>query len=229
MSEGLTLTLAFATGLFGALHCLGMCSGIAGGLFVRYRFGSRVLPVLQFHAARILVYSLLGVAGAAIGRVLVQTGIVGKTQGVLMMAAGVVIVAIGLDLLGLFGRRRQGPSPTHTDGTGVVLSDGAPPARPWLPALAGAFNGFVPCSLVFSVAVKAAATADPLRAAGLMTAFGLGTLPTMGLVSLTGMMIGAKARGLFARLAAAAVVVLGLWTLYEGAVFFDIMRGLGNW
>ena len=129
MSEGLTLTLAFATGLFGALHCLGMCSGIAGGLFVRYRFGSRVLPVLQFHAARILVYSLLGVAGAAIGRVLVQTGIVGKTQGVLMMAAGVVIVAIGLDLLGLFGRRRQGPSPTPTEGTGVVLSDGAPPAR----------------------------------------------------------------------------------------------------
>ena len=79
------------------------------------------------------------------------------------------------------------------------------------------------------MAVKAAATADPLRAAGLMTAFGLGTLPTMGLVSLTGMMIGAKARGLFARLAGAGVVVLGLWTLYEGAVFFDIMRGLGNW
>ena len=55
------------------------------------------------------------------------------------------------------------------------------------------------------------------------------SLSHVGLVSLTGMMIGAKARGLFARLAAAGVVVLGLWTLYEGAVFFDIMRGLGNW
>ena len=229
MTQGLTLTLAFATGLFGALHCLGMCSGIAGGIFVHRAFGSRVLPVLQFHAARILVYSLLGVAGATLGRVLVQTGLVGKAQGVLMMAAGALIVAMGLDLLGLFGRRREVPSRTPTRGSEVMLSDGAPPARPWLPVLAGAVNGFVPCSLVFSVAVKAAATADPLRAAGLMTAFGLGTLPTMGLVSLTGMMIGAKLRGLFARLAAAGVVVLGLWTLYEGAVFFDIMRGLGNW
>ncbi len=106
MTEGFTLTLAFATGLFGALHCLGMCSGIAGGIFVRYGFSSRVLPVLEFHAARILVYSLLGVAGAAVGRVLVQTGIVGKTQGVLMMAAGVLIVAMGLDLLGVFAATR---------------------------------------------------------------------------------------------------------------------------
>ena len=35
MNAELTLPLAFATGLFGALHCLGMCSGIAGGFFVR--------------------------------------------------------------------------------------------------------------------------------------------------------------------------------------------------
>ena len=37
------------------------------------------------------------------------------------------------------------------------------------------------------------------------------------------------AQGLFARLAGLTVVALGLWTLYEGWVFFDIMRGLSNW
>jgi hypothetical protein len=95
--------------------------------------------------------------------------------------------------------------------------------------VAGAFNGLVPCSLTVSVAIKGAATADPLRAGLLMVALGLGTLPTMGLVSLTGTLIGQNARGLFRKLAGLAVAVLGLWTLYEGWLFFDIMRGLSNW
>jgi sulfite exporter TauE/SafE len=220
------LTLAFATGLLGALHCLGMCSGIAGGLLVRIGGGDPIRAVLGFHAARILIYALLGIAGAALGRVLVQTGMIGKGQGILMMAAGVLITLIGLDLLGLVPRRGQAE-----DAAGRRVTFRSEPARKrtWLAFLAGAMNGFVPCSLVFSVAVKAAATADPLKAGMLMAAFGLGTLPTMGLVSLTGAVIGRNARGLLSRLTGLAVVALGLWTFYEGLVFFDIMRGLGNW
>ena len=94
--------------------------------------------------------------------------------------------------------------------------------------LAGALNGMVPCSLILSIAIKAAATGDPLEAGLLMLAFGLGTLPTMGLVSLAGQAIGRGARGLFARLAGLAVAALGLWTLYEGWVFYDVMRGLAS-
>lgn len=228
MTGDLTLPLAFATGLFGALHCLGMCSGIAGGFFVRYGQRTPAPPVLLFHATRILVYGVLGMAGAVLGRVLVQTGLFGKGQGVLMMTAGLLIVLLGLDLLDLNPWRRPRQVTGTSSGIQVPFGDSPPRKRPWLPALAGAMNGFVPCSLVFSVAVKAAATADPLRAGLLMTAFGLGTLPTMGLVSLTGAIVGRRARNAFARLAGLAVVALGLWTLYEGAVFFDIMRGLGN-
>jgi sulfite exporter TauE/SafE len=82
---------------------------------------------------------------------------------------------------------------------------------------------------VFSVAVKAVATADPIRAGALMAAFGLGTLPTMAAVSTLGGVVGTRARGLAARLAGFSVIALGLWTLYEGLVFYDIMRGLSNW
>jgi len=99
----------------------------------------------------------------------------------------------------------------------------------WSPILAGVLNGWVPCSLVFSVALKAAATTDPVRAGALMAAFGVGTLPTMALVSLMGAALGAPARGVLGRLAGLVVISLGLWTVYEGFVFFEIMRGLGNW
>ena len=94
--------------------------------------------------------------------------------------------------------------------------------------LAGAFNGLVPCGLTVSIAIKGAATGSPLQAGLLMVFFGLGTLPTMALVSLTGTVIGRRARGLSATLAGLAVLALGLWTLYEGWVFFDVMRGLSD-
>lgn len=227
MSGDATLALAFTAGLFGAFHCLGMCSGLAGGYFAHRGRTGRWMSVLAYHGARILVYAALGVAGAALGQALVMTGLLGKGQGLLMIAAGVVIVALGLDLLGLLplpGRRRAAePTPAAIE---------VPVPRPrgsgrWEPALAGAVNGLVPCSLVFSVAVKAAATADPARAGVLMAAFGLGTLPTMGLVSLFGAAVARRARGTLARLAGAVVVALGGWTLYEGVVFFEVMRGLG--
>jgi sulfite exporter TauE/SafE len=78
------------------------------------------------------------------------------------------------------------------------------------------------------VAIKATASGDPLYAAGLMLCFGLGTIPTMFLVTTTGAVIGERARGILARLAGIAVIILGLWTIYEGVVFYDIMRGLAN-
>lgn len=226
----LTLTLAFLTGIMGAMHCLGMCTGLAGGYFVRY--GSGIGTVLSYHAARILVYGILGLAGALVGRVLVQQGMVGKGQGLVMMAAGLLIIGIGLGLVWTSIRRGGAGSGSHhrSPGTQEVRFTATPPRpKPWLAPIAGAINGLVPCGLTVSVAIKAAATADPLRAGLLMLVFGLGTLPTMALVSLTGTAIRRHARGAFAILAALTVVALGLWTLYEGWVFFDIMRGLSNW
>lgn len=229
--------LAFATGVFGAFHCLGMCSGIAGGFFVLHGGQRRLLSQLYYHGTRILVYTGLGVAGALVGRVLVQTGLLGKGQGILMMTAGLLISLIGLALLGVLPiRGPQRINPQVVDPSGDQLAGQPVPfyreyvaGRTWPPALAGLFNGLVPCSLVFSVAVKAAAVADPLRAGLLMAAFGLGTLPTMVALSLLGALVGSRVRGVAERLAGISVLALGLWTLYEGFVFFDIMRGLGNW
>ncbi len=227
MNADLTLSLAFLTGVLGTFHCLGMCSGLAGGYFVR--LGSGLGAILSYHAARILTYGILGIAGALAGRVLIQQGIVGKGQGLVMMVAGLMIIGLGLSLLWpLPGAwlRRTSQRTTRPARLEVRLSD--PPPRPWLPVLAGAVNGLVPCSLTVSIAIKGAATADPLRASLLMFVFGLGTLPTMALVSLAGTAVGRHARGAFAILAGLTVVALGLWTFYEGWVFFDIMRGLSN-
>jgi uncharacterized protein len=221
-----SLSLAFMTGILGSFHCLGMCSGINGGFFMHSSQGVRLPPLLAFHTMRISVYTLLGISGAVLGQVLVQSGIVGKVQGILMILAGVVIILLGLNLLGLPWLSRRERNSTLI----VVPLASLRKKSPLMTALsAGLFNGLVPCSLVFSVAVKAAATAEPLSAGLMMLSFGAGTLPSMVVVSLVGASVGAALQGGLAKLAGVVVTLLGLWTLYEGVVFYDIMRGLANW
>lgn len=228
MSGGLTYAMAFVTGVTGALHCLGMCSGLAGGLFA-CREGSAI-RILQYHAARILVYGLAGMAGAMAGRVLLQQGILGKAQGLVMIAAGILIIALGVRY-GISGGARA--QVVREPGLPVALGSRRAPRTAglsgWQALAGGALNGLVPCALTTSVAIQGAASADPIRAGTLMLVFGLGTLPTMALVSLGGSMVGRRAPGVWRRIAALAVCLMGVWTLYEGWIFFDVMRGLGNW
>lgn len=225
MNGEFTLALAFITGLFGSFHCIGMCGGINGGFTLSYG-RNNPLPLLAYHASRITVYTLFGVIGALLGRVVVQTGFIGKTQGLLMILAGVLVVLLGLNHLGLLRRAKTARSQARP------IKFAPSPERikqPLNPFVAGLLNGLVPCGLVFSVAAKATATTEPLQAGLLMLAFGAGTLPAMGAVSLLGSALGARMRGGLAQLAGVTVILLGLWTIYEGAAFFDIMRGLADW
>lgn len=222
MNAELTLAMAFVTGLLGGLHCLGMCGGLAGGFFLQCQAQPRLALQIQYHASRILTYTLLGMAGAWAGRSLAQTGLIGKVQGILMIGAGLLILIMGLRML----LARQA-SRIPTQGLEVYLETRRRTPRPW-PLLLGTLNGLVPCGLIFSIALKAAATSDPGRAGLIMLAFGLGTLPMMVTVTGLGAFIGARVRELAARIAGGLVASLGLWTSYEGYLFFDIMRGLAN-
>lgn len=220
--------LAFSTGLTGALHCLGMCGSFAGGYFAGHGWQRRLLPQITYHGVRIATYMALGVSGAVIGRVVAQSGIVGKGQGLLMILAGLLIMVTGLGLTGRVPGLMRARS-CDRDGHCRVVKFGDRPASARLfPGLAGLLNGLVPCSLVFGVALRAAATGQPQEAALLMLSFGLGTLPTMGLVTALGASIGHWGSTRVPLITGITVMLLGAWTLYEGAVFFDIMRGLAS-
>lgn len=228
MTMEFSYALAFTTGIMGAFHCLGMCGGIASGFFAGHGSRRGLHSQVTYHGTRIAVYVIFGVLGALIGRVLVQAGIVGKGQGILMILTGTVIILIGLWLSELI----PGLKPTKCNKgctTPLTVRFGHfKQSGKYLPGIAGMLNGLVPCSLLFSVGVKAVSTADPLRAGLLMLCFGLGTLPTMALVTTVGAVIGEKSRGVLARLTGLVVILLGAWTLYEGLIFYDIMRGLAN-
>ncbi len=219
--------LAFMTGILGSGHCLGMCGSLVSGFFMRHGASSSA-PYLVYHAARVSVYGLIGLTAASLGAVLVQTGLFGKAQGILQIAAGLIVILLGLDLLGvspirntlsfapLAWLRRQFAESTKR---GPLV--GA--------AIAGSLNGLMPCSMTMAMAVQATTAPSPAQGGLLLLAFGAGTLPSMLAASYLFGKLGAKTRGMLLRGAALFVIALGISTLWQGLAYYNVMRNLANW
>ncbi|MFN3398438.1 MAG: sulfite exporter TauE/SafE family protein [Sulfurimicrobium sp.] len=226
-TDELSYAAAFMVGLLGSGHCLGMCGGLVSGFFIK--LGARTyLPYLAYHLARISIYALIGLIAATIGAVLVQTGIFGKAQGILQIAAGLVVILLGLDLLGVSPwRNTLGFAPfawirgqfSRATQRGAIAGS----------MIGGALNGLMPCSMTMAMAVKATTAPSPPEGMLLMLAFGAGTLPSMLSASFLFGRLGARTRGWLLRGAALFVIALGISTLWQGLAYYAVMRNLANW
>ncbi|MFA7617945.1 MAG: sulfite exporter TauE/SafE family protein [Thiohalomonadaceae bacterium] len=220
--------MAFFAGLLGSGHCIGMCGGLVCAFFMRIGQGARgALIYAAYHGARVLVYVIVGVLAGMLGLVLTSTGIVGKTQAILQILAGVIVILLGLDILGIAPwRLRLNFLPTAWLQGAVRLAA----TRPVTGAFTGGLiNGLMPCSLTLAMAVKATTAQGPLDGGLLMLAFGLGTLPSMLLMSVLLARLGATRRAQLLRVAALFVIALGVATVWQGARYFAVMKGLANW
>ena len=217
MDAELTLSLAFFAGLAGAGHCLGMCGGLVGGAFVGGVGGmgfAHAQPILRplrnghlaYHAARVLAYTLIGALAAGIGQALVLTGGVGRAQGLLYIVAGALVVWAGFNAM----RRPVGCASQRLAH----------------PPVAGFFNGLMPCSLVFSLALKAATAPSIVTGAAWLFAFGLGTVPAMLAAGVLAQWLGTQGGVWLRRAGGLAVVSLGIEAIWAGAQFFQVMLHL---
>jgi sulfite exporter TauE/SafE len=211
MIDGATLAAAFALGLMGSAHCVGMCGGIGAALGLA---GSRQrwLLVGCYNIGRVAGYSTLGaivaglsgLAGASLQELMPQFGLWLRTL------AGLLVIAMGLYIggwwLGL----------AHVEAIGKpVWRRIQPLAQRWLPpraycaalALGGAWS-LLPCGLVYSGLGWAALGADPLRGAALMAAFGAGTVPAMVAITAGGKTLGLHLRRAAVRRAVAALLIV---------------------
>ena len=216
--------LAFMTGLLGSGHCLGMCGGLVSGFFMK--LGARgIWPYLAYHGARVGIYTLVGLIAAAIGAVLVATGQFGKLQGVLQIVAGLVVILLGLDLLGVSPvRNRLGFAPLAWLRRQFTQAVQRGPVAGAL--IGGAINGLMPCSMTMAMAVKASTAPSVLEGGLLMLAFGAGTLPSMLSASVLFGKLGPKLRGWLLKGAALFVIALGVSTLWQGIRYYTVMQGL---
>jgi hypothetical protein len=208
--------LGFLTlGLLGGFgHCVGMCSPFV--LFVSRRYtapdagrGASLVAQSWYTAGRITTYAALGAAAGALGGVVQLAGTLVGLQRAASVAAGVVLVTWALgalsDLVPLHGGgqwfsriagRLQRRVPGHPFATGLVL-------------------GLLPCGLLYSAVIAAAARGGALDGALALTIFGLGTAPALFGVSLADALL-ARHRVLLNRLSQIFLLAMGAWFVWTG-------------
>lgn len=213
------LWAGFIFGLLGSFHCVGMCGAIAlalpgqpGAAGAQWRYvGGRLL----YNAGRVTTYTLLGVVVGAAGQSLRLAG----WQQSLSIASGLLILLLVAvpeyhtsRLAAAFGFNRP---LAHLKQTLAAFFQ-----RKELSALyiSGLLNGLLPCGLVYLALAGALSAPGFGGAAAYMFLFGLGTLPLMLGLSLTGRLVPLVWRARLRRLVPYAATVL--------AMLF-IVRGLG--
>ncbi len=178
----------FLIGLLGGTHCVSMCGGIVGALTVQMPGQSRRdWPIhLAYNLGRIVTYTVLGAVLGAIGTAGLLLDDVLPVQLGLYVLANLMLIALGLYLTGF----TQLLAPVERAG-GAIWRRVQPATRRFLPARKmsqalplGLLWGFLPCGLVYSVLTTSLLTGSATRGAGLMLAFGLGTLPNLMLAGM---------------------------------------------
>lgn len=208
----------FLIGLLGGTHCIGMCGGIVGALTV-HTPGSRQWPIhLAYNLGRISSYALAGAALGAVGNAGLLLNDALPVQMTLYVLANLMLVALGLYLVGV----PQGLTFLERGGQRVWARI-QPLTRRFLPATSvsralplGMLWGFLPCGMVYSVLTTALLTGNSLRGAGLMLAFGLGTLPNLLLAGFLLRRFRDIVQGRAVRLASGLLVLgFGVWGLFN--------------
>ena len=175
------LLAAISLGFFGSFHCIGMCGPIALAIPI-YSHGGfyKTVSILLYNSGRIVTYSLLGVFFGLVGQGFALVGlqqILSITSGILILSAILlpqqIIVKYSLTnkAFKLFG---------------IVKSMlAAQLAKKELSSLfiLGAFNGLLPCGLVYLAIAASVASNSVLHATLFMAFFGLGTVPLMFSIS----------------------------------------------
>jgi sulfite exporter TauE/SafE len=177
---------AFLVGLFGGVHCVGMCGGIMGaltfGLEEKEPKTNKIWSYLiSYNLARISSYTLAGALIGGLGAVTLDLITLNNIQNYLLIIAGVFMILLGLYLANWWRVL------VYVEQAGSVIWKIIQPyGQRFIPVktLSHAFAlgliwGWLPCGLVYSVLIWALASASAFDGGLLMLCFGLGTLPNL--------------------------------------------------
>lgn len=223
-----TYFAAFLVGLFGGVHCVGMCGGIVGALSfglpeqVRGRFSALLPYLLNYNLGRLLSYTLAGALFGGVGALAANMVAVNQAQSVLQVIAGLFMIAMGLYLGGWwYGMSRLeklgGRLWRLIEPFGRKL---LPVKRPSQALVMGMVWGWLPCGLVYSALIWAISAGSALEGALLLLSFGLGTLPNLLAMGIfAGKLTALLRRKGVMRLAGALVVLIGIFTIARPYIF----------
>jgi sulfite exporter TauE/SafE len=203
--------IAFYIGLFGSVHCIGMCGPLAFAVPSFHAQWWRVIAdKLLYNSGRVVSYTLLGLLIGLLGR---QLWLAGLQQGV-SIVSGLLIIAAGFSRM-FKARFSQG---------WLVQALLKPVNRLMSYALKhqaghfviGLLNGFLPCGFVYLALIGAVNSDSPAASAQYMFWFGIGTFPLMLIAMIGSGYIGPVFRRRVYKAMPFLMIFLGCWFLLRG-------------
>lgn len=205
-------------GSFG--HCIGMCGGIViaySGTKIEQKWGKtkQAISHLFYSFGRIVTYMTLGAMFGYIGGV---ASFNNTANGIMWIVAGVAMILAGLSLLGkikflVIIEHSLSKSIWYQQSFKSLLRTQSLLSF----FLLGMLNGLLPCGLVYSFAIIATSTGSAFLGALVMLIFGLSTIPALfSLGFFVGIFNQSSFRNIMIRLAAIAVLLYGVFTIYNG-------------
>ncbi|MDX1335068.1 MAG: sulfite exporter TauE/SafE family protein [Gammaproteobacteria bacterium] len=218
---------AFFVGLFGGVHCVGMCGGIVGALSLGGQQPgiksqqNTLLFLLAYNMGRMGSYVLAGVLVGGLGWLAANMLALHQAQRVLFVLAGLFMIAMGFYLAGWW----RGLARIEQAG-GVIWKRIEPLGRSMIPVrtpvqalLLGMIWGWLPCGLVYSVLIWAVASGGAQEGGLLMLSFALGTLPNLLLMGVFAARLSRfVANPIVRNFAGSMVVLFGLLMLYRAVL-----------
>jgi uncharacterized protein len=185
------LISAFAMGILGSFHCVGMCGPIAMSLPLQKDSSwGKLSGSVLYNFGRITTYSFFGLVFGLIGRTFTFFGY----QQWLSILLGVLILIVLIlprslpvynsqnFIISFFANIRKSLGKLFSRKNYVSVYS------------IGLLNGLLPCGLVYMAAAVAIATGHVEKGILFMIFFGLGTLPVMWGISFFGSYIGLEIR-----------------------------------
>ncbi len=214
------ISIAFL-GSFG--HCIGMCGGIviaysSTKIDTKWNKTKQALMHITYSLGRISTYVILGALFGYLGGVATFNNI---TNGSLLIVAGVFMIFAGLSLIGklkfltIIEHSVSKSRWYQTNFRSLLQSQSIISFF-----ILGMMNGLLPCGFVYFFAITAASTASAFWGAIVMLVFGLSTIPALfSMGFFVGLFKQSSFRSLMLKLASIAVILYGLYTLYNGYQF----------
>jgi sulfite exporter TauE/SafE len=203
-----------------------MCGGLVAALALSTDQQRGGLPFhLLYTTGRITTYSLIGLVVGWLGSAIAYAEAFATFSRIILLGSDLFVILIGLGSAGLLRGFNllslECASPVRALSVAVRGLRRLPPMVAPLPL--GLAFGFLPCGLLYAMAITAAQSAAPLRGAQIMLGFGLGTAPALLLFGTAAHWLGAGARRWMLRSAGGMVALMGLYNLLRH------LRMMGLW
>lgn len=210
--------MLFVIGLITSIHCVAMCGGINLSQCIPISEPttedisrlSSLRPTFLYNLGRVCSYTIVGFLVGALGMIFTFSN---TMQGVLKLIAGVFMIIMGINMLGIFPWLRRFNPRMPRIFTRKINHEKSSNHGPFL---VGLLNGLMPCGPLQAMQIYALSTGNPLTGALSMFLFSLGTVPLMFGLGALGSLLSKKFTHKIMTVGAVLVVVLGLSMISQG-------------